>query len=327
MRIKWQDNPKVIKKIREAMKTSVVIFPYRRTKVFFWPMKEKSPLPYRLFFSPEEIKERLVALPEVNFNLLSQILEKLFPASLIFRTGDKEYSTLLSETLLTQLFTPGEEIYFSEWEGDEEFPTGKIEVEPAEGRVFNRPFTVLDIRKNPFVLEKKGEVGIYDIEEVIGEKIKLAPSLFFSVLLVCTGNTCRSPMAKGILETMLKDSRVFIYSAGTDGLRNSPASASAVQVVTKLGGNISRHLSQPLTSEMIENADLILVMEKRHMIRIIDMVPEAKNKTFILSAYPEREGNDIIDPIGLSYETFWEIGREMKIYLERIAQDIRERLL
>ncbi len=171
-----------------------------------------------------------------------------------------------------------------------------------------------------------GEVGIYAIEEAIGEKIKISKELFFSVLIVCTGNTCRSPMAKGILETMLKEERVFIYSGGSNGLKNSPASENAQRVVKTFGGDISRHLSQPLTPEMIQGADLILTMEKRHLLKVREMVPKAVYKTFMLSSYPEREGKDIIDPIGLSYETFFEIGKEMAVYLKKVAQEIKERL-
>ncbi len=343
-KVKWQDNPSFIRKLQEAMNRGAVILPYRNTEILISPVKENLPLPYRLVFCLEKIREEIKNnSPAVNLILTERILERIFPTSLLFHISDKEYLTLVSEPILNKIFPNDAEIYFSEWEEDEGPSVQEITLKVEREIKIRRPFTILDIRQLPFLLEKKGEVGIYDIEEAIGtgaakglakpevpagyEKIKISSNLFFSVLFVCTGNTCRSPMAKGILEKMLKDSRVFIYSGGTNGLRNSSASDNAIRVVARFGGDISRHLSQPLTLEMIESADLILVMERRHMLKVLEMVPEAKNKVFMLSSYPEREGKDIIDPIGLPEETFLEIGKEMKIYLEKVAKDIRERLL
>lgn len=316
---KWRDSQSLIKKIREVIESSVVLLPYRQTNILVSKRKEKLPLPYRLLFSPERIKEIVK-----NDEKIIKILKEIFPASLIFHFNEDEYLTLASEPILEKIFLPNEEIFFSEWEREKEWEISLlIERETKE----TKPFTILNLQNDQLLLEKKGEIGVYDLERVMGKKMKIAPNLFFSVLIVCTGNTCRSPMAKGILETILQKKRVFIYSAGTNGLKNSPASDYAQKVVARFEGDISRHLSQPLNEKMIEEADLILVMEKRHLTKIKEMVPEAENKTFMLSAYPEKEGKDIIDPIGLSEETFLEIGEEMKVYLEKVALDIKERLL
>ncbi|MEO0097977.1 MAG: low molecular weight protein arginine phosphatase [candidate division WOR-3 bacterium] len=314
---KWRDHPKLIKKIREISEVGVVLLPYRQTKIFVSKEKEKLPLPSRLLFSAEALRR------ELPNSQVEEILKKIFPASLLFHFKEKEYLTLASDPILEKIFPESEEIFLSEWEEEKNWEVG-LWVEKEAEKI--KPFTILNVQTNPFLLEKKGEVGILEIERAIGEKIKLAPSLIFSVLIVCTGNTCRSPMAKGILENLLKGDRVFIYSAGTNGLKNSPPSDYAQKAVARFGGDISRHLSQPLTKEMIEDADLILVMEKRHLLRIKEMVPEAESKTFMLSGYPEKEGEDILDPIGLSYETFLEVGEEMKTYLAKVALDIKERL-
>ena len=314
-RERWRDNPRLIKKIREVAQSSAVLLPYRQTNILISRVKEKLPLPCRLFFSSEKVREKVGKKGE-------KILNEIFPASLLFHL-DNEYLTLASDPMIKKIFASEEEIFFSEWQEEKDWEAS-LWIEGERKKV--RPFTILKMGNDSLLLEKKGEVGILEVEKALGEKVKLSPELFFSVLIVCTGNTCRSPMAKGILEKLLSGRNVFVYSAGVSSSKNLPPSDYAQRFVARLGGDISRHRSQPLTPEMIEDADLILVMEKWHLLKIKEIKPEAENKVFMLSSYPEKEGKDISDPIGLPYESFFEIGHEIERYLEKVAQEIKERL-
>jgi protein-tyrosine-phosphatase len=113
------------------------------------------------------------------------------------------------------------------------------------------------------------------------------------ILLVCTGNSCRSVMAAGLLKEMLagKKGNFEILTAGTSAVKGAPPTAETVQVMSGKKIDVSGHRSTPLTDEMINHADLILVMEKRHKEFILQRVPEAKDKVELLGEV------DIPDPI------------------------------
>ena len=90
----------------------------------------------------------------------------------------------------------------------------------------------------------------------------------FRVLLVCTGNTCRSPMAVGILRKLLEErgiDHIQVDSAGIASYSGSPASLFAVDTCRNFGIDISQHSSRLLTREMALEADLILVMAPPHL--------------------------------------------------------------
>ena len=142
----------------------------------------------------------------------------------------------------------------------------------------------------------------------------------FRVMFVCTGNTCRSPMAAGGLEVLLKNNDVKtigVCSSGTVAASGYPATAYAIEAARIWDADISRHSSQPLTENLIEESDLIICMAPSHCREVTTMVPEAGDKTFLLKNYPEAgcDGEGIEDPIGGSLDmynrTFLEIGEEL----------------
>jgi len=129
------------------------------------------------------------------------------------------------------------------------------------------------------------------------EKVRRAASVV--ILIVCTGNSCRSPMATHILKQLIADERhirvdevekagYIITSAGTAGGFGG-ATEEAMQVVREMGGDISGHLATALEREMVEHADHIVAMTDSHRRRITELVPEADRRTIVL---------DIADPIG-----------------------------
>lgn len=120
-------------------------------------------------------------------------------------------------------------------------------------------------------------------------------------------------MAAELLKKMLKDkARNFVIkSAGTSALEGMSASTEAQKVMLKEGIDISAHRTKRLTREMIEEADLILVMEEGHYNIILNLYPEAEKKTYLLKSFIEnrpKDGNlEIPDPIGKPSEVYEEV--------------------
>jgi protein-tyrosine-phosphatase len=159
----------------------------------------------------------------------------------------------------------------------------------------------------------------------------------FHVLFVCTGNTCRSPMAEGILKKKLKEKNlkgIVVSSAGTHGLRNAPASLFAMQTARDRQVDITEHRSQELTQNMLHQADLILVMAEEHLMYIKRLDREASKRAYLLRAFalPHPGSNEdkgpgvlsIEDPIGGSPEdyekSFCQIEKEIKRILPELLR-------
>jgi len=122
-------------------------------------------------------------------------------------------------------------------------------------------------------------------------------------LVVCSGNTCRSPMAEGLLRKLLAEKLgckepelaargYFVESAGTSAYRGGPPSPAAVKALEAWGIDISGHQSQPLTIELINRADYILAMTAGHATIVGAMAANAADRVRML------DDEDIDDPIG-----------------------------
>src|SRR5215831_9510919 len=129
-----------------------------------------------------------------------------------------------------------------------------------------------------------------------------------TVLFVCTGNVCRSPMAEGIFRHAVHgrgDYRVF--SAGLGAMEGQPPSHYGVQAVRELGIDISGQRSRMLTPELVQQADYIFGMTHSHIDTVMMLYPFAAEKTFLLREFDEtldQFEKDISDPIGGSYEIY-----------------------
>ena len=161
---------------------------------------------------------------------------------------------------------------------------------------------------------------------VVLRKSKPSKDTYFSVLFVCSGNTCRSPMAKGILDTLVDKKNVFVYSAGTIARKGGLPSEFAVIAAQKYGADISHHLSAPLTKELIKDADLILALSLKHKDAVIELVPEAKSKTYLLKEYASGINEEVEDPIGQPLAVFEKVAAIINENLIKVAEKIKERL-
>ena len=141
-----------------------------------------------------------------------------------------------------------------------------------------------------------------------------------SIVFVCTGNVCRSPMAAGFFYDKLVrekvDGRVRVRSAGTWALEGQPASAYALQVMNEHGLDISQHRGRNLTQEDVHGADLVLVMTRRHADIIARDMQPGDGKMYLLSEMAG-QAQDIEDPYGGSLHEYRRTAVELEEWVER----------
>lgn len=124
--------------------------------------------------------------------------------------------------------------------------------------------------------------------------------MFNSILVVCTGNICRSPIGERLLRELLPVKNVD--SAGLGALIDHPADATAIKISNKNGLSLEGHKAQQFTSTLAQKYDLILVMEYHHLERISSIAPEARGKTMLLGHWSQKK--EIPDPYRKSDDVF-----------------------
>ncbi len=182
------------------------------------------------------------------------------------------------------------------------------------------PSTVLDLTGPEIGLLRKGRIKPEEIEEVLSLRLKRPP---FTLLLVCTGNMCRSPMAASFFEGLFSAEDVRVVSAGTGAAKGLPPSENAERVMEEEGLDISGHRSQSLSWGLLQEADLVLVMASEHLDFIRGMGFKGEN-AYLLKEFAGGQGGDIPDPIGGDLDLYRDVLRMIKWEVERVYLRIKE---
>ncbi len=176
--------------------------------------------------------------------------------------------------------------------------------------------TVVRVRGNRWELLREGVI----------ERAAMNQFVKPVITVVCTGNTCRSPMAEALLREHLSkklgsEDAVRVISAGVAAGVGMGASPQAIEVMGDRGLDLTGHSSRPLDESVIRVADLVLTMTEGHRAAILAAWPEMQDRVFLL----RRDGGDVTDPVGMPLEVYErcaaQIDQELAKWVDNLGDD------
>jgi protein-tyrosine phosphatase len=197
---------------------------------------------------------------------------------------------------------------------------GDVELVLDDGRCkFAQPSSVVRVNESGFEVLRAGVFSEAALKRLSG----------LVIVLVCTGNTCRSPMAEAMLKKKvadklgckveeLEDRGIMIASAGIAAMAGGRSAAEAIQAMKERKLDVSQHESQPLSERLARHADFVITMTHGHRDAVIAQWPDAAPRTFTLCD----DGRDVADPIGGPIEWYRRCAEEMDKELDRWVEEI-----
>jgi len=157
--------------------------------------------------------------------------------------------------------------------------------------------------------------------------IKIRGMYMLTVLFLCTGNTCRSPMAQMILQHKVQEAgledKINVISAGMGTFVGLPLSLDAKRALQRLEYPVQEHSSQPLTQELAEKADLILTMTRNHWYLALRTFPFVEDKIYTLAEFCGEDA-DVSDPFGLGESAYFWCASQLTEMLDKAFIKIKQ---
>lgn len=200
-------------------------------------------------------------------------------------------------------------------------------------RLGNQIDVVLDDGRCKFAqyssIVRVDEQGFRVVRQGVFSEANLKRLASFMIVLVCTGNTCRSPMAEALLKKRLAarlgckieeldDRGVVVMSAGISAPPGGRAANEAIETMKERGLDLTQHESQPLSERLVKFADAIITMTAGHRDAILQAWPEAEPRVHLIS----RGRGDVADPIGGPMELYRRCAEQLDAYLEAWAAEL-----